>query len=96
MFAQTIDGIKFSDLKVKYLSFVIANKSYGGKYFIALDYGQKTKRRGRDCVKDSLGNDLPYNSTIHFVNKMDSLGYKLYSTDANTVYYLKRKNPFRK
>jgi hypothetical protein len=78
--AQTVDGVKLSDLKETYLEISEYRRMLGEKTFIALDFGQKKDMNNfrEVVVRDEKGNYLEYSSVIDFVNKMQPHGYELF------------------
>jgi hypothetical protein len=99
--AQTVNGVKISDLKVPYLEFFAYKQSFSSKMLVWLEYGQKVVNdRHAAIVKDDNGKNMEFNSAIDFLNKMKEYGYELfdayavYSPDdnVNKYYVLKRKD----
>ena len=99
--AQTVDGVKLSELRETYLEVSEYRRLLGEKTFIAVDFGQKKDMNNfrEVVVRDEKGNYLEYNSVIDFINKMKPCGYELFQvytlgTSENPWprYILKRKN----
>lgn len=97
--AQTVNQVKLSDLKEEYL--LIGEDVRLGRTFISIDYGQKrtTSSEKEMMVKDSMGNNFEFNSTIDFFNRMKKNGYELFQVytpawrgDTTVKYILKRKS----
>ena len=99
--AQTINGVKLSDLKEEYLEISEYRKFLGEKIFVSVDYGQEKGARSNVrelVVKGDDGDYLAYSSVMSFINKMKAHGYKLFKVYALTMgenslprYILKRK-----
>jgi hypothetical protein len=98
--AQTVDGVKLSDLKETYLEVSEYRRLLGEKTFIALDFGQKKDINNfrEVVVRDEKGKYLEYNSMMDFINKMQQYGYELFQvyslgTSENTwPRYILKKN----
>ncbi len=93
--AQTVNGVKLSDLKEEYIEVTPARGVYQG---IFVDFGQEFSYQTL-VVKDDKGKAQKYNSIIAFINKMKPYGYELFQVyvivsgeDSRPTYVLKRKS----
>jgi hypothetical protein len=98
--AQTVNGVKLSDLKADYLEFTTYNRAFANKTFIWLEYGQKVLNdRQAALIKDNDGKMMEFKSAMDFLNHMKTYGYELFSAYAVSdkkdnvlqYYVLKRK-----
>lgn len=99
--AQTINGIKLSDLKEPVLELRAFKQDFGSKVLVQLEYGQRViNERQASLVKDENGKNMEFNSALDFVNKMKDYGYELFTAYGVTLrddsilkyYVLKRKD----
>lgn len=99
--AQTINGIKLSDLKEPVLELRAFKQDFGSKVLVQLEYGQRViNERQASLVKDENGKNMEFNSALDFVNKMKYYGYELFTAYGVTLrddtilkyYVLKRKD----
>lgn len=99
--AQTINGVKLSELKEPVLELRAFKQDFGSKVLVQLEYGQRViNERQASLVKDENGKNMEFNSALDFVNRMKVYGYELFTAYAvayrdNTVdkfYVLKRKD----
>lgn len=98
--AQTINGVKLSELKTPFLEFHAYKQDFGSKVLVKLEYGQKVVNdRQASIVKDENGKQMEFNSAMDFINKMTEFGYELMTAyavtynkdDIQKFYILKRK-----
>lgn len=76
--AQTINGIKLSDLKEEYLEVSAFERTFSTKQFIFLEYGQNVRDNfDAGIVRDDKGKPLPFNSLLDFVNQMKKYDYEV-------------------
>ncbi|MFN0290540.1 hypothetical protein [Pedobacter helvus] len=76
--AQTVNGIKLSDLKEEYLEVSVFEKTFSKKQFVFLEYGQNVREDfDAGVIKDEKGKPLPFNSLIEFVNHMKKYDYEV-------------------
>ena len=81
--AQTINGLKLSDLKEPYLEFNVFRQTMSSKLFVWLEYGQKVNNdRQAAIVKDDNGKNMEVNSSMDFMKKMKEYGYELFQAYA--------------
>ncbi|WP_461789293.1 hypothetical protein [Pedobacter sp.] len=99
--AQTINGVKLSELKEPFLELRAFKQEFGSKVLVQLEYGQKVVNdRQASLVKDENGKNMEFNSALDFINKMTEFGYELLTAYAVTYrddtilkfYVLKRSN----
>ena len=97
--AQTVNGIRLTELKAGYIELSAVSSTFEDKLWIKLEYGQKVSELNDVCIKDDNGKRLEFNSAIDGVNKLKNYGYELFSvytdqinqTSNRPVYVLKRK-----
>lgn len=98
--AQTVNGVRLSELRSTYIEISEFKRYLSDKIFIHLEYGQKIEdARTNAVIKDDDGKDLEFNSLIDCVNKLKNYGYELFEAytlkydERNAVkyYILKRK-----
>jgi len=97
--AQTVNGIRLTELKADYIEVSAVRSTFADKLWIKLEYGQKVSELNDACIKDDEGKRLEFNSAIDGVNKLKSYGYELIhvytsqidSSGNRPVYVLKRK-----
>lgn len=97
--AQTVNGIRLSEIKTDYIEVSAVRSDFADKLWIKVEYGQKVSELNDACIKDDNGKRLEFKSAIDGVNKMKSYGYELfnvYTTQVDTssnkpVYVLKKK-----
>lgn len=97
--AQTVNGVRLSEIRAEYIEISEFRRYLGEKIFISLDYGQKVEFPRTDAViKDDDGKDLEFNSLIDCLNKLRSYGYELFQAyilkydEGNPVkYYILKK-----
>lgn len=78
--AQTINGVKLSELKEPYLELRAFRQDFGSKVLVQLEYGQKVVNdRQASLVKDENGKNMEFNSALDFVNRMKAYGYELFT-----------------
>jgi hypothetical protein len=98
--AQTINGVKLSDLKEPFLELRAFKQEFGSKVLVQLEYGQKVVNdRQASLVKDENGKNMEFNSAIDFINKMIGFGYELvnayavtYRDDTIHKFYILKRN----
>lgn len=99
--AQTINGVKLSDLKESYLEFNVFKQTMSSKLFVWLEYGQKVNNdRQAAIVKDDNGKNLEVSSAMDFIKRMKEYGYELFqayavaegSDSVSKFYVLKLKD----
>ena len=98
--AQTVNGIRLSEIKADVIELRAVESTFADKTWIALEYGQKPYDIGDLYIKDDDGKKFAFNSAIDAVNKMKRYGYELYQVnssrnakdDSKANYVLKRKN----
>lgn len=99
--AQTVKGIRLSEIRSDYIEIKAVNRVFSEKIWISLEYGQKVVNENADTyIKDDNNKELVFNSVIDCVNKMKSYGYELFQVyvvkagEANPakIYVLKRVN----
>ncbi len=97
--AQTVNGVRLSEIRAEYIEISEFRRYLGEKTFIYLEYGQKIEfARANAVIKDDDGKDLEFNSLIDCVNKLRNYGYELFETyvlkynEGNPVkYYILKK-----
>ena len=92
--AQTVNGVRLSEIRADYIEVSEFKRPLIDKIFIYLEYGQKIDDARKNAViKDDDGKDLEFNSLIDCVNRLKSYGYELFEVYTNGVkyYVLKRK-----
>ena len=96
--AQTVNGIRLSEIKADYIELSAIKNGFSEKTWIMLEYGQKTWDNQDVYVKDDAGKKLEFNSAIDGVNQMKNYGYELFQVyslssggDFQKYYVLKRK-----
>jgi len=98
--AQTVNGVRLSEIRSEYIEVSEFRRYLSDKIFIHLEYGQKIEdARTNAVIKDDDGKDLEFNSLIDCINKLKSYGYELFEAytlkydERNAVkyYVLKRK-----
>lgn len=95
--AQTVNGVKLSELKAPYIELKEIKKVFSDKRWIRLEYGQKIREEDDAYIKDDNGKELEYNSVLDCVNKMKAYGYELFQVyvlvgdDASYKYYVLKK-----
>lgn len=98
--AQTVKGVKISEITSEYLEVVEYRPVLSNKVCIRLEFGQKVVDVLDDTlVKDDNGKNMDFDSAINFINKMKNYGYELFQVEFITVheyrpvkyYILKRK-----
>lgn len=97
--AQTVNGVRLTDLKSTYIEVFEERKLLNTKTFMKLDYGQKFEDLRNSYIKGDDGKDIEFNSGLDCVNKMRNYGYELFqvylkpsdTTDSKKYYILKRR-----
>jgi len=97
--AQTVNGVRLTDINVNYIEVEEIKRAFSQKVFVSVEYGQIADDLNNTCIKDDLGKKMEFDSALEFVNKAKSYGYELFQvfsarkwkSDSNTVYVLKRK-----
>jgi len=97
--AQTINGIKLSELNSEYLEINSVRQIFGDKTYIVLDYGQQPDANNfrNLIVKDANGKNLAYGSAVDFLNQMKAHAYELFqvytvtNSDSSTIKYVLQK-----
>lgn len=97
--AQSVNGMKLTDIHVDYIQIRAVKIFLANKHWIALEYGQKIGDNSEMYIRDDNDKRIEFNSAIDGVNKMKNYGYELFSIyteqidkDTNRpVYVLKRK-----
>ena len=97
--AQTVNGIRLTELKASYIEVSAVSSTFADKLWVKLEYGQKVSELNDACIKDDAGKRLEFNSAIDGVNKLKNYGYELFNTyteqidkdNTRPVYVLKRK-----
>lgn len=97
--AQTVNGIRLTELKADYIEVSAVSSTFEDKLWIKLEYGQKVSALNDACIKDDNGKRLEFNSAIDGVNKLKNYGYELFNIytrqidkdSNNPIYVLKRK-----
>lgn len=98
--AQTVNGLRLSDLKSPYIEIKEFRPLLNDKVFISLEYGQKiTDERTNALIKDDNGKNLEFNSIVDCLNKLRGYGYELFhaysrskeATNADKIYVLKKQ-----
>ena len=97
--AQTVNGVRLSEIRAEYIEISEFRRYLGEKTFIYLEYGQKIEFSRTDAViKDDDGKDLEFNSLIDCLNKLRNYGYELFEAytlkydESNPVkYYILKK-----
>ncbi len=97
--AQTVNGVRLTDINVNYIQVKEIKRAFSQKVFVSVEYGQIPDDLNNTCIKDDLGNKMEFDSALEFVNKANSYGYELFQvfsarkwkSDSNAVYVLKRK-----
>lgn len=98
--AQTVNGVRLSEIRSEYIEVSEFKRYLSDKIFIKLEYGQKILDfRANALIKDDDGKDLEFNSLIDCVNKLKSYGYELFEaytqkfeeSNAIKIYILKKK-----
>ncbi|WP_231460425.1 MULTISPECIES: hypothetical protein [unclassified Pedobacter] len=96
--AQTINGVRLSDIHADYVEIKGSGKLFSDKILISLEYGQIVTEFNDVVVKDDAGKRMEFNSTIDFINKFKNYGYELFQVysehgkdSSNAVYVMKRK-----
>lgn len=96
--AQTVNGVRLSELKADYIEISAIRPPFSKKILIRLEYGQKVTDEDSVMIKDVNGIDLEFNSLMDCINKMKSYGYELFQAyaipladwGANKTYVLKK------
>jgi len=91
-FSQTINNIPLKELKAEYIRVSEDAIVMSRKINIYLDYGQPFKIKNLR-VMDEDGSPMQFNSMIHVLNYMSTLGYKLVQGGDSTTSFLLRKMP---
>lgn len=87
--AQTVNGVRLSDIRSEYIEISEFKRYLSDKICIHLEYGQKVvDARQNAVIKDDDGKDLEFNSLIDGLNKLKSYGYELF--EAYTLKYEER------
>lgn len=97
--AQTVSGLRLSELKTDYIQFKPISRTFSEKVFIAVDYGQNVQYVEDSFIKDDDGKRMEFKSAMDFLNKVKSYGYELFQVfseqngadSSRPVYVLKRK-----
>lgn len=98
--AQTVNGVRLSEIRAEYIEISEFKRYLSDKIFIHLEYGQKIDdARANAVIKDDDGKDLEFNSLIDCINKLKSYGYELFEAyalkheerSAVKYYILKKK-----
>lgn len=97
--AQTVNGVRLSEITADYIQIKQIERTFSDKVFIEVEYGQITSDSNNLCIKDDNGKKMEFNSALEFVNKVKSYGYELFQvfsereakSDSSAVYVLKKK-----
>lgn len=96
--AQTVNGIRLTELKSPYIEIFESKRYLSKKIHIVLDYGQKIEELRDNHIKDDDGKDLEFNSGLDCVNKLKNYGYELFQvylkpsdTLNSSKYYILKK-----
>lgn len=96
--AQTVNGIRLTELKSTYIEVYEERKLLNTKTFVKLDYGQKFEDLRNSYIKGDDGKDIEFNSGLDCVNKMRNYGYELFQvylkpsdTTYSKKYYILKK-----
>lgn len=94
--AQTVNGVRLTEIKADYIQVKQIKRTFSDKVFISLEYGQNVPYLIDSYIKDDNGNKMEFDSALDFVNKSKSYGYELFQVftegeDNRAVYLLKRK-----
>lgn len=97
--AQTVNGIRLSEIRSDYIQVKGINRAFSDKVLVSLEYGQNAPNLDNTYIKDDDGKKMEFNSIIEFVNKSKAYGYNLFNVFSEqngkdssiAVYVLKRK-----
>ncbi|RZJ78758.1 MAG: hypothetical protein EOO47_12840 [Flavobacterium sp.] len=96
--AQTVNGVRLTELKSTYIEVFEERKLLNTKTFVKLDYGQKFEDLRNSYIKGDDGKDIEFNSGLDCVNKMRNYGYELFQvylkpsdTTYSKKYYILKK-----
>ena len=97
--AQTVNGVRLSEITSDYIQVKGVKRTFSDKVFISLEYGQMVSYIDDSYIKDDHGKKMEFDSALDFVNKTKNYGYELFqvfseqtSNDSSrAVYVLKRK-----
>ncbi|MDN3587450.1 hypothetical protein QWY86_12265 [Pedobacter aquatilis] len=97
--AQTVNGVRLSEIHADFIEIKGSGRPFSDKTLISIEYGQVVQDYNSVVVKDDSGKRMEFNSTIDFLNKFKNYGYELfrvYSEQAGKdssrpVYLMKRK-----
>lgn len=98
--AQTVGGVRLSEIQSEYIDISELRSTFGGKVFILLEYGQKIDSSDDVVIRDDNEKRLEYKSALDFISKMRGYGYDLFQVyvagtnkEVNDRHYiLKRKS----
>ncbi|MES2417442.1 MAG: hypothetical protein V4541_04595 [Bacteroidota bacterium] len=76
--AQTVNGVRLSELKSDYIEISEVVPVLGSKLWISLEYGQKPDGNSTTLIKDDNGKNLEFNSLVDGLNKLKGYGYELF------------------
>ncbi|GGE69697.1 hypothetical protein EV200_11025 [Pedobacter psychrotolerans] len=94
--AQTVNGVKLSEITATYIQVRQIEKVFSEKFFVSVEYGQPADDYNNTYIKDDNGKKMEFTSALDFVNKSKSYGYELFQVftegeNNSAVYLLKRK-----
>ena len=97
--AQTVNGVRLSEIKTDYIQVKGIKRTFSDKIFISLEYGQMVNSIEDSYIKDDDGKKMEFDSALDFVNKTKHYGYELFQVfseltnndSSRAVYVLKRK-----
>lgn len=97
--AQTVNGVRLSEIKSDYIQVRGIRRTFSDKVLISLEYGQNVPYIDDAYIKDDNGKKMEFDSALDFVNKSKSYGYELFQVFSEqngkdsslAVYVLKRK-----
>nr|WP_199159001.1 hypothetical protein [Pedobacter sp. ASV2] len=96
--AQTVGGVRLSDIQSEYIDVSEVRGAFGGKVFILLEHGQKIDSSDDALIRDDKEKKLEYKSALDFISIMKKYGYDLFQVyaigsdkDINDRHYILKK-----
>nr|RZJ43568.1 MAG: hypothetical protein EOO19_12850 [Chryseobacterium sp.] len=97
--AQTVNGVRVSEIKCDYIQVKSVKRTFSDKVFISLEYGQNVPHIEDSYVKDDNGKRMEFDSALQFVNSLKHSNFELFQVFSEQagadysrhVYVFKRK-----
>lgn len=83
--AQTVNGVRLSEIESSYIEISPIRFTFNKNVFIRLEYGQKVDNNQDVLIKDDNGKDMAFNSALDALNKLKNYGYELFNVYTDQV-----------